>query len=99
MDADTKKLIDDLYIIVGTGNVFPHLDAKEFDTFVNHIIEAVNILDKPKPLITCKYDNDNEHDESSGSTCPSCHGIRTWCESCRMWSSFCCENYGTCRCS
>ena len=31
--------------------------------------------------------------------CPECGGTMTWCESCRMWSKECCEDYGTCECS
>lgn len=31
--------------------------------------------------------------------CPYCGGRRTWCDSCRVWSSNCCVPYGTCLCS
>ena len=36
---------------------------------------------------------------SGESTCQECGGEMTWCESCRKWSSYCCETYGTCMCS
>lgn len=31
--------------------------------------------------------------------CPMCGGLMTWCEGCRMFSSYCCDQYGTCMCS
>lgn len=31
--------------------------------------------------------------------CPYCGEYMTWCSSCEMWSSTCCEDYGTCMCS
>lgn len=31
--------------------------------------------------------------------CRHCGGHMTWCESCRMYSSNCCEDYGSCLCS
>lgn len=31
--------------------------------------------------------------------CPECGGNMTWCESCGQFSSYCCEEYGTCMCS
>lgn len=40
------------------------------------------------------------HEEYYGeSRCPSCYGRMTYCETCRMWSSYCCEEFGTCACS
>lgn len=32
-------------------------------------------------------------------TCPYCFGKMTYCDGCRMWSSTCCQDYGTCMCS
>ena len=34
-----------------------------------------------------------------GEICPHCYGIMSWCSCCEMWSSNCCETYGTCMCS
>ena len=31
--------------------------------------------------------------------CSHCGGIMTWCSCCEMFSSTCCEDYGTCLCS
>ena len=45
-----------------------------------------------------KMDYFDEHDEGD-STCPDCGGEMTWCESCRMWTQLCCEEYGTCMCA
>ena len=32
------------------------------------------------------------------SKCVSCGNAMTWCSCCEMWSSTCCEDYGTCQC-
>lgn len=45
------------------------------------------------------FDEHNESGDSSDSICPDCGGEMTWCESCRMWTQLCCEEYGTCMCS
>jgi len=37
--------------------------------------------------------------DSRDATCPYCFGTRSWCSCCQMWSSSCCEEYGTCQCS
>lgn len=47
--------------------------------------------DKPEDLY-----NESRED---GDTCPDCCGTMTWCDSCRMWSKTCCDEYGTCGCS
>lgn len=31
--------------------------------------------------------------------CPLCYGEMTWCSICNMWSSNCCQDWGTCLCS
>lgn len=31
--------------------------------------------------------------------CPYCGGYQTWCRCCEVWSSTCCQEYGTCECS
>ncbi len=33
------------------------------------------------------------------STCELCGGTMTWCTCCEVYSSDCCEQYGTCMCS
>lgn len=50
---------------------------------------------------TCKTEQallDDAYDESQGDTCPDCGGRMEWCDSCRMWSQYCCEEFGTCQC-
>lgn len=32
-------------------------------------------------------------------TCPYCNGEMSWCSCCEMYSSNCCQDYGTCQCS
>lgn len=39
------------------------------------------------------------HGPSGRGICPYCGNHMTWCSSCQMWSSYCCEEYGTCMCS
>lgn len=41
------------------------------------------------------YDNRPHGD----ATCPYCNGQMSWCGICRMYSSNCCEDWGTCQCS
>ena len=31
--------------------------------------------------------------------CPYCDSYMSWCSCCQMWSSTCCQDYGTCQCS
>ena len=31
-----------------------------------------------------------------GQECPHCFRQMSWCSTCEMWSSDCCEEYGTC---
>ena len=31
--------------------------------------------------------------------CPYCDCSMTWCDGCNMWSSKCCQEYGSCECS
>lgn len=31
--------------------------------------------------------------------CPYCDNYMTWCSLCEVWSSNCCQDYGTCQCS
>jgi pyruvate dehydrogenase complex dehydrogenase (E1) component len=31
--------------------------------------------------------------------CKMCGGQMSWCSCCEVWSSYCCEEYGTCQCS
>ncbi len=33
------------------------------------------------------------------STCPYCGGTMSWCSCCKVYSSDCCVDYGTCQCS
>jgi len=33
------------------------------------------------------------------SWCHLCGGTMTWCICCRMYTSECCQDYGTCACS
>ena len=37
--------------------------------------------------------------EEKIATCILCGGQMVWCSCCRMYSSTCCEDYGTCMCS
>jgi hypothetical protein len=37
--------------------------------------------------------------EDKAKTCALCGGEMKWCDGCRMYSSRCCEEYGTCMCS
>jgi predicted Zn-ribbon and HTH transcriptional regulator len=108
MNAETTKIIDFLYTQIGASTEtdcteYSHLTDDERNQFMSHLINAVNILDsktitvKPTTTLTCNYDN--ERDENAGSDCSNCGGTRTWCEGCRMWTSLCCETYGTCMCS
>lgn len=46
-----------------------------------------------------KEQYDNKIYAKKNGWCPDCGGQMTWCESCRMWSAYCCEEYGTCMCS
>ena len=31
--------------------------------------------------------------------CSDCGNYMSWCSCCQMWSSNCCQDYGTCQCS
>lgn len=52
-----------------------------------------------------KYEYDDEvpeqwdGDSDGDSRCPYCCGEMEWCSICQMWTSTCCEEYGTCQCS
>lgn len=40
-----------------------------------------------------------KHNARKENGCYHCGGTMTWCDICRMYSSYCCETYGTCMCS
>lgn len=42
---------------------------------------------------------DDEFDSLQEDYCPNCGGTMEWCDSCRVWSQTCCQEYGTCECS
>ena len=37
--------------------------------------------------------------ETESKECEYCGGQMTWCSGCEMWSTTCCEEYGSCQCS
>jgi hypothetical protein len=81
----------------------PQLDliVPESKGQINEVLESIfqqlGQHQQPHGLVKeeTEYDEHDEHD----STCPYCGGQMTWCDGCRMWSSNCCEEYGTCQCS
>jgi hypothetical protein len=53
--------------------------------------------EKEKGCIYCRRgDQCPDHDDN---TCLYCGGEMSWCSVCRVWTSDCCQEYGTCECS
>ena len=40
-----------------------------------------------------------DHCYDNNSICDRCGGNMHWCHCCRVWSSTCCIEYGTCQCN
>lgn len=49
--------------------------------------------------LSIENDLDKLKNQKENPHCPNCGGVRTWCDLCQMYSSRCCETYGTCLCS
>jgi hypothetical protein len=54
---------------------------------------GVGILKSEEALLADAYD------ETQEDYCDECGGTKTYCDTCRMWSNTCCEEFGTCECS
>ena len=73
---------------------------KEFEK----IYRAIGLQRLDNRIINRKFKKSNRNDlnYSEGRkrpTCNHCGSKMSWCNICDMWSSNCCETYGTCMCS
>lgn len=46
-----------------------------------------------------KREQERIYGPEGSKQCYMCGGKMTWCSCCDMYSSYCCEEYGTCQCS
>ena len=46
-----------------------------------------------------RYSREQRKHRYGKEVCDMCGGYMSWCTCCEVWSSTCCQDYGTCQCS
>lgn len=87
-----KSLDEELY---GSLEFLSCNTSKEYDDFTD---DFILLKDSVKDYLL-KIELLQYQMEMSEGKCPYCDGYMSWCSCCEMWSSDCCEDYGTCQCS
>jgi hypothetical protein len=87
---ELESEVEELYIKIGS-HTGP--ETEEFDLW----IEKAHALDMK--IQRHKFPQLFVEPNLEEGQCPYCYDDMTWCEGCRMYSSTCCEQYGTCMCS